>query len=192
MHAGLLHRDIKLDNILVVIDRRSGVTLQLSDFGTLQTMEAQRSGCTPGNPMKAAPELQDTTSTLHDLTSSCTTSELRTLHDIGRPLVKVLLPWSSHKKERWVVHADTGDRVRVKPSSILVDPDQPAAVPSGELFGQCAALPQEPDSFFMDDASTWVAGFTESWVWGSHAPLLLLSAATYCCWRQARAGLEGG
>lgn len=61
---GLLHRDIKLDNILVREGDDGGVpVLLLADFGTLQPMANQVGGCTPGNPMKVAPELR----TLQDL-----------------------------------------------------------------------------------------------------------------------------
>ena len=60
----LLHRDIKLDNILVREDGtagggRSPLRLLLADFGTLQPMANQDRGCTPGNPMKVAPELRE-------------------------------------------------------------------------------------------------------------------------------------
>ena len=60
--AGLLHRDIKADNILVRAGGGGGgqpaVQLLLADFGTLSTMAVQQHGCTAGNPMKTAPELR--------------------------------------------------------------------------------------------------------------------------------------
>ena len=60
----LLHRDLKLNNILVREDPRGGrLQLLLADFGTMAPMAAQQHGCTPGNPMKVAPELR----TLQDL-----------------------------------------------------------------------------------------------------------------------------
>jgi serine/threonine protein kinase len=49
----LLHRDLKLDNILVREDAHGGpVRLLLADFGTMKPMADQARGCTPGNPMK--------------------------------------------------------------------------------------------------------------------------------------------
>jgi serine/threonine protein kinase len=49
----LLHRDLKLDNILVREDPHGGpVRLLLADFGTMASMAIQAHGCTAGNPMK--------------------------------------------------------------------------------------------------------------------------------------------
>ena len=84
----LLHRDIKLDNILVREDGtagggRSPLRLLLADFGTLQPMANQDRGCTPGNPMKVAPEL-------------------RTLQDLGRDAAAVV---DLTKAEVWAVGA---------------------------------------------------------------------------------------
>ena len=64
---GLLHRDIKLDNILVrshdseTAPSAAGhqrLHLALADFGCMESMHNQFRGCTPGNPMKVAPELR--------------------------------------------------------------------------------------------------------------------------------------
>jgi serine/threonine protein kinase len=60
---GFLHRDIKLDNILVQPDGAGAVRLLLCDFGTMAPMANQVLGCTPGNPMKVSPELR----TLQDI-----------------------------------------------------------------------------------------------------------------------------
>jgi serine/threonine protein kinase len=51
----LLHRDIKLDNVLVRKGDagRNSATLILTDFGTLRSFDAQRTGCTAGNPVKS-------------------------------------------------------------------------------------------------------------------------------------------
>eukprot|EP01043_Picozoa_sp_COSAG02_P049345 COSAG02_NODE_4946_length_4801_cov_2.406423_1_plen_931_part_00 len=55
----LLHRDIKLDNVLVRLNPEGGPPLLLlADFGTLRPMVDQVGGCTPGNPQKVAPELR--------------------------------------------------------------------------------------------------------------------------------------
>lgn len=82
--AGLLHRDIKLDNVLVRLDPEGGAPfLLLADFGTLQPMVNQERGCTPGNPMKVAPEL-------------------RTLHNIGREVAAAV---DLTKAEVWAVGA---------------------------------------------------------------------------------------
>jgi len=62
--AGVLHRDLKPDNVFLVADRRGGVTVQVLDFGIAKLIDGAgaavtRSGVQIGTPLFMSPEQWD-------------------------------------------------------------------------------------------------------------------------------------
>jgi serine/threonine protein kinase len=62
--AGVLHRDLKPDNVFLVADRRGGVTVQVLDFGIAKLLDGvsaavTRSGVQIGTPLFMSPEQWD-------------------------------------------------------------------------------------------------------------------------------------
>jgi serine/threonine protein kinase len=138
--AELLHRDIKLDNVLVRLDPEGGPPfLLLADFGTLQSMANQVGGCTPGNPMKVAPEL-------------------RTLQDIGREAAAAV---DLTKAEVWAVGALCFD-ILAAPAAPYEQldstslPESPAVSVLGRAVVRRMLAWEVPQRLSALDAALWV------------------------------------
>lgn len=137
--AALLHRDIKLDNVLVRLDPAGGPpALLLADFGTLQPMANQDRGCTPGNPVKVAPEL-------------------RTLHDIGREAAAAV---DLTKAEVWAVGALCFDLLETPAPYERTDstslPESPAVSALGRVVVSRMLAWEVPQRLSSLGAAVWV------------------------------------